>query len=177
MLCFGSVHNLQLGSVWKPRCVQIWIIASPRRPKAAPPMSTVALGSKVGSSLGRPEPPFRLVWSLLSSPSLIWNVVFSSFGHRLLQFHNFLIPRTKKGYKSPRKTGVFVVFSLGTQSSAWGGFWQSCIQIGMIFSRTTANSPQKVARQCLTVSQRTPRLRKILSKDAKELLKSAPVDL
>ena len=92
-------------------------------------------------------------------------------------FTIFLIPRTKKGYKSPRNTCVFVLFSLGTQSPAWVGFWQSCIQIGMIFSRKTANSPQKVARQCLKVSQRTPRLRKSLSKDAKELLKSAPVDL
>ena len=68
-------------------------------------------------------------------------------------------------------------FSKHTISSLGWFLAQSCIQIGMIFSRKTANSPQKVARQCLKVSQRTPRLRKSLSKDAKELLKSAPVDL
>ena len=71
----------------------------------------------------------------------------------------------------------FIMSSEHTISSLGWFLAQSCIQIGMIFSRKTANSPQKVARQCLKVSQRTPRLRKILSKDAKELLKSAPVDL
>ena len=66
--------------------------------------------------------------------------------------------------------------------------WAHNLQLGLAFGTVLhpnwddllpqdSQQPPEVARQCLKVSQRTPRLRKSLSKDAKELLKSAPIDL
>ena len=96
----------------------------------------------------------------------------------MLQFLNFPDPQNQKRLPEPQKhVDVCYVLSERTISSLGRFLALSYIQIGMIFSRKTANSTQKVARQCLKVSQRTPRIRKSLSKDAKELLKSAPVDL
>ena len=66
-----------------------------------------------------------------------------------------------------------------TSSSLGGSLALSCMQMCMMFSpkATKLNRPQKTARECLKVSQRTPRLRERPSKDAQELLKRATGDL
>ena len=71
---FLAQHTISsLDLFWRPCCLLIWITASPRRSKDVPPMSIVALGGNLGSSLGTPEPHFCLVWCLLSSLSRILN--------------------------------------------------------------------------------------------------------
>ena len=109
-VCFGDHVASRFGEL-SPR----------RRPKAVVPLSLVTLGSNLGSSLGSPEPPFCLVWSLLSSLSLFWDVSSALSAIGCCNFSIFRLSRTKKGAET-EKNICFAMFWLSTQSPAWDCF-------------------------------------------------------
>ena len=107
-----------LGQFWRPCCLAIRILSPPRRPDTVPPMSIVALGDNLGSSVGSPEPPFGLVWSLLSSLSRMLNVSSDRSAVACCNFSIFRFSRSKKDCQNLGKAFVLLCFWLGTQSPA-----------------------------------------------------------
>ena len=165
-VCFGDHVASKFGS-----------FLAPRRPKAVPLMSLVVMGDGLGSSLGSPNPPLCIVWTLLSSFNHILDVSSARSEVVCCNHSIFLTPRTKNDFQNLRIPRFCDVLSEHTISSLGRFLALSCFQIWIMFSLKAANCLQKTARECRKVSQRTPRLQERPPKDAQELLKRAPGDL